>query len=108
VQPQARPLRAALEAGTDPEIVSQWIAQVQAERSLAEARQRQRGARRGRLGRQQIQYVVTTLTNLTRVIRTPTPRDKTEIYSQLGLRLTYHPEEHRCWSKPDQHRCRCA
>ena len=29
--------RAALDAGTDPKIVTEWIAQVQAEKSLAEA-----------------------------------------------------------------------
>ena len=33
----------------------------------------------------------TGLHHLAQVIRDADPRDKAEIYSQLGLRLTYHP-----------------
>jgi hypothetical protein len=85
--------RAALDAGTDPKIVTEWIAHVQAEKSLAEARPRQRGPSTKRLSREQIKYIVTTLTDITQVIHDADPRDKAEIYSQLGLRLTCHPGE---------------
>jgi hypothetical protein len=44
-----------------------------------------------RLSREQLKYIVTTLTDITRVIHEADPRDKAEIYSQLGLRLTYQP-----------------
>jgi len=83
--------RAALDAGTDPKIVTEWIVQVQTEKTLAEARLRQRGTGAKRLSREQIKYIVTTLTDITQVIHDADPRDKAEIYSQLGLRLTYHP-----------------
>jgi hypothetical protein len=83
--------RATLDAGGDPEVVSEWIAQTQAEKSLAEARLRQRGTGTKRLTREQIRYIVTTLTDITQVIHDADPRDKTETYNQLGLRLTYHP-----------------
>lgn len=83
--------RAALDAGTDPKIITEWIAQTQAERSLAEARLRQRNGTK-RLTRDQINHIVTALTSLAQVINDADPRDKTEIYKQLGLRLTYHPD----------------
>jgi hypothetical protein len=83
--------RATLDAGGDPRVVSEWIAQTQGEKSLAQARLRQRGAARKRLSREQIHYIVTTLTDIAQVIHDADPRDKAEIYSQLGLRLTYHP-----------------
>jgi DNA invertase Pin-like site-specific DNA recombinase len=83
--------RATLDAGGDPTIISEWITQTQAEKTLAEARLRQRGTNGKRLTREQIHYIVTTLTDITQVIHDADPRDKTEIYSRLGLRLTYHP-----------------
>jgi hypothetical protein len=52
---------------------------------------RQRGTSDKRLTREQIQYIVTTLTDITQVIHDADPRDKAEIYSKLRLRLTYHP-----------------
>jgi site-specific DNA recombinase len=85
--------RATLDAGGDPKIISEWITQTQAEKALAEARLPQRGAATQRLSREQIRYIVNTLTDITRVIHEADPRDKAEIYSQLGLRLTFHPGE---------------
>jgi DNA invertase Pin-like site-specific DNA recombinase len=83
--------RAALDAGADPAVITGWIAQTQAEKSLAAARLRQRGASGRRLSREEIQHIVTTLTTAIRLIAEADPRDKAEIYGQLGLRLTYHP-----------------
>jgi hypothetical protein len=97
--------RATLDAGGDPKIVSEWMAQTQAEKRLAEARLSQHGTGSKRLSREQIQYIVTTLTDITQVIHDADPRDKAEIYSQLGLRLTYHPGKQQSWSKHDQDPC---
>ncbi|HZM80897.1 MAG TPA: recombinase family protein [Candidatus Limnocylindrales bacterium] len=83
--------RATLDAGGDPAVVSEWIAQTQAEKSLAEARIRQHGTGTKQLTRDQIRYLVTTLSDITKVIHDANPRDKAEIYRQLGLRLTYYP-----------------
>jgi site-specific DNA recombinase len=81
--------RATLDAGGEPKVIGEWIAQTQATKSLAEARQRQRGTSPKRFSREQIHYIVTTLTDITQVIHDADPRDKAEIHSQLGL--TYHP-----------------
>jgi len=83
--------RAALEAGTDPAIVAEWIKQVQAERAAAQTRARRRSADPPRMSREQIRYIVTTITDLAAMIENADPRDKAEIYTGLGLRLTYHP-----------------
>jgi hypothetical protein len=85
--------RATLDAGGDPNAIGEWINQTQADKSLAEARIRQRGTDLKRLSREQMEYIVTTLTDLTQVIHDADPRDKAEIYRQLGLRLTYQPEK---------------
>ncbi|MFI5845848.1 recombinase family protein [Catenuloplanes sp. NPDC051500] len=83
--------RATLDAGGDPTIISEWIAQTQTEKKVAESKLRQRDGKNKRLTREQIHHIVTTLTDITQVIHDANPADKAEIYSKLGLRLTYHP-----------------
>ena len=41
--------------------------------------------------REQIASIVTALGDILAVLRDADPADKAEIYSQLGLRLTYQP-----------------
>ncbi|MBG0567348.1 hypothetical protein [Actinoplanes aureus] len=72
--------RAVLDTGGDPAVVSEWIAQTQAEKSLAEARLRQRGSGKRRLSREQIRHIVTTLTDIIGVIHDADPADKAAIY----------------------------
>ena len=54
---------------------------------------------RGRRGitddREEITSLVTALGDLIQVLRDADPADKAEVYSQLGLTLTYHPEDKR-------------
>jgi len=83
--------RAALEAGTHPVLIAEWTSQVKAERSVIEGRQRPRSSEARRLTRDEIQVLVSTLTDLAHVIDLADPRDKALLYHQLGLRLTYHP-----------------
>jgi hypothetical protein len=82
--------RAALEAGADPAIVAGWMAEVQAQRVVAEARLRQ-GSGRQRMTAEEITRVVSSLRDLMSVLAAADPVDKAQIYSQLGLALTYHP-----------------
>jgi site-specific DNA recombinase len=84
--------RAALEAGADPAIVTGWMAEVQAQRTLAEARLTKNPKPR-RMTREEIAAMVTALHDIMSVLDKADPADKTEIYGQLGLRLTYQPEE---------------
>ena len=46
-----------------------------------------------RMSRDEIMSVVTALSDLLAVLREADPADKAEIYTQLGLRLTYHPAD---------------
>ena len=45
--------------------------------------------------REEITSSVTALGDLIQVLRDADPADKAEVYSQLGLTLTYHPEDKR-------------
>jgi site-specific DNA recombinase len=85
--------RAALEAGADPTIVTGWIAEVEADRREAMTalnRPTPRPARR--MTREQIRDLVTSLGEIIGVLREADPADRAEVYQQLGLHLTYHPD----------------
>jgi hypothetical protein len=78
--------RAALEASADPAVVAGWMAEVQAQRTVAEARLGQRSGRQ-RMTAEEITRVVASLRDLMGVLANADPADKVQIYSQLGPRL---------------------
>ena len=82
--------RAALDAGTDPVLVQQWITQVQAERAVAAADLRQITGRRS-LTADEISTMVDAMSGIAQILRQADPADKAEVYQQLGIRLTYKP-----------------
>jgi site-specific DNA recombinase len=45
------------------------------------------------MSRDEIASIVSTLADVLAVLRDADPADKAEIYTQLGLRLTYHPAD---------------
>jgi site-specific DNA recombinase len=102
--------RAALEAGADPVLVTSWMNEVQARRAAAEARLRKPAGQR-RMTAEEITNLVTGLGSLIQVLRDADPADKAEVYSRLGLTLTYHPEEKRVLaeirSNPDMYVEKC-
>jgi hypothetical protein len=63
-----------------------------------------RANRLTRLSRDHIASLVTQLSDLAQLLRQADPRDRTEIYTQLGLRLTYHHEKRlvTAEARPDQ------
>ncbi|MEU6023020.1 hypothetical protein [Micromonospora sp. NPDC047134] len=74
-------------------MVTDWIAQTQAERARAEADLRMiAGTTPQRMSRAEIVALVTALDDITTVLRDADPTDKAEVYRQLGLRLAYQPE----------------
>ncbi|MEU3959400.1 hypothetical protein AB0F42_06215 [Streptomyces buecherae] len=82
--------RTALEAGADPTVVTQWIAETQARRVKAEADLRV--ATHGpaaRMSRNEIARIVRSISDLTTVIQKAETADKIEIYRRLGLHLIY-------------------
>ncbi len=77
--------RAALEAGTDPQLVARWTAEVSARR--AEALSWSQAA----VGREQIATMVAALGDVRQVLGNADPDDEAEVYRQLRLPATYHP-----------------
>ncbi|WP_198351808.1 hypothetical protein [Streptomyces typhae] len=82
--------RAALEAGADPALVTQWITETQARKARAEAGLRTTPQGPGsRMTRDEIARLVRSISDLAAVVRQAEAADKAEIYRQLGLALTY-------------------
>jgi hypothetical protein len=87
--------RAALDAGPDPAVVAGWIAETQAERLHAQQQtQPPRPApdEIGHLTEEQVIAIVDELGDMITALREAEPEHKLEVYRNLGLRLTYHPE----------------
>jgi hypothetical protein len=57
------------------------------------------------MSRDEIASVVSSLSDLLAVLREADPADKAEIYTQLGLRLTYRPRDKIIQARvsPSQH-----
>jgi site-specific DNA recombinase len=85
--------RATLDAGADPATVARWITETEAERARHKAAKRAATPRPAAtsMSRDEIASIVTTLSDVLTVLRNADPADKAEIYTQLGLRLTYQP-----------------
>lgn len=82
--------RAALDAGASPATVAAWIAETEAERARYQVSMRQVVVR-PRMTGAEIKAIVDKLTDIAKVLEDADPDDKSEIFRQLGLRLTYHP-----------------
>jgi site-specific DNA recombinase len=86
--------RAALEAGADPQIVTGWMAETQAQRAIAESRLSP-GPQRPRLTREEITQRLAAIGDVTSELARADPVEKASLYGQLGLSLTYHPDAGR-------------
>jgi site-specific DNA recombinase len=78
--------RAALDAGADPAVVTEWITETQNERRTIEQLLTAPGPEPQRR---------LTRDELTAVLAEADPTDRAEVYRQLRLRLTYHPEHQK-------------
>jgi hypothetical protein len=87
--------RAALEAGADPNVVTGWIAEVEAERRRILAMLNRPRQAPGRMSREEIADLVRRLGEVVDVLREADPADRAEVYQRLGLRLTYHPDQRK-------------
>lgn len=83
--------RAALEAGTDPATVAEWIREVQADRALANVQLAERKNVPHRLSEREIAAHLEALGDISTVIRQAEREAKSALYAGLELRLTYHP-----------------
>ena len=83
--------RAALDAGGDPAVVVGWIKETTAVQTAIKAQLTAKPTTSERMSEEQISVIIHGLGGLLGVLRQAEPRDKAEIYSRLGLQLTYRP-----------------
>ena len=92
MRPQATQYRAALDQGASPATVVGWITETEAEKAKYEASLRQVPRAHKRMTEQEIRSIVDKLAEIAHILANADPNDKSEIFRQLGLRLTtYHP-----------------
>lgn len=86
--------RAALEAGTDPAIVQQWIAEVTATRSAAEAQLQQQRIAPDRPTPEQIRRLLEQAGGLIDAFDRSDPALRAQLYEELGIDAVYDPNSH--------------
>jgi site-specific DNA recombinase len=80
--------RAALDAGTDPHLISAWIQEVTAARAAAQATLRTITSKPV-LSHDDIALLVASIQNVMSAFRVADPDRKAEIYRQVGLKIAY-------------------
>lgn len=83
--------RQALEAGTDPTIVGEWIAEVKLARKAAEISLRPKTAD-GRLTSAEIKDLVSQLKGIVAILDNADPIDRKAVYNELDLSIVYHDD----------------
>jgi hypothetical protein len=83
--------RATLDAGGDPALIAGWITEATAIKKAAQARLSVTEAPPQRMADDQLAAIADAFDSLLRLLRDADPRDKAELYSRIGLRLTYRP-----------------
>jgi site-specific DNA recombinase len=81
--------RQALEAGTDPGIVGEWIEEVKLARKGAEIALRPK-ASNGRLTSAEIKDLVRQLKGIVAILANADPKDRKAVYNELNLAVVYH------------------
>ena len=83
--------QAVLDEGADAKVVARWMAQVHRERANLQA-QLGHTIPGGKLTSSQVRALVDALRDIVTVLAKADPQDKAELYGELGVNLTYHPE----------------
>ncbi|MFC4912296.1 recombinase family protein [Actinomadura gamaensis] len=86
--------RAALEAGGDPTLINQWIAETKADRQQAEAELRAIESRSA-MSREQITAMLDDIGDVRAAIAEGDPEHKAAVYQRIGLTMVYHPGERK-------------
>lgn len=81
----------ALDLTDEVEPFIEWIAEVKRERRQIEA-QLGRSIPGEKLTKEQIRALIRELRNVVRVLADADPADKAELYAEMGVSLTYHPD----------------
>ena len=83
--------RATIDAGGDPALIAGWISEATGIKKAAQARLGLTEAPPQRLSDDQLDAIADAFNDLFRLLRGADPRDRAELYSRIGLRLTYQP-----------------
>ncbi|MFC7535531.1 recombinase family protein [Actinoplanes sp. GCM10030250] len=83
--------RAALDAGGDPTLIAGWITETTAIKRAAQARLGVTDAAPQRMTEDQLDAIAAAFKDLLRLVQGADPRDRAELYSRIGLRMTYQP-----------------
>jgi hypothetical protein len=83
--------RAALDNGADPTVVAAWIGEVQGDRLAAE--RTLSSTRASVLTAEDVRAVIDGLGDLIAVLAKAKPTEKAKVYADLGITLTYRPDE---------------
>jgi site-specific DNA recombinase len=86
--------RDALEAGTDPEVVQQWIAEVTATRAAAEAQLREYRSAPDGLTPEQVRSLLEQAGGLITALTHSDPALRSQLYEELGIDGVYDPDSH--------------
>ncbi len=70
--------------------VGKWIAQTTLERRRLESALRAQPS--NKLARDDIKALVASLRDITATLNAADPADKAEVYAELGITVTYHPD----------------
>ena len=83
--------RAALDSGADPSVVAEWMSEVQAEKLKAQAVQVAERPSEA-LSARSLRSMIEGLSEMAQVLAEADPKDKAEVYSALGIEVTYSPD----------------
>jgi site-specific DNA recombinase len=83
--------RATLDAGGDPALIAGWITEATALKKAAQVRLGATEVPPQRMTDEQLDTIADAFNDLFKLLRDADPRDKAELYSRIGLRLTYQP-----------------
>jgi site-specific DNA recombinase len=86
--------RAALEAGTDPAVVQQWIAEVTGTRAAAEAQLRDSRTAPDELTPEQVRGLLEQAGGLMEALDYSDPALRAQLYEELGVNGVYDPDRH--------------
>jgi site-specific DNA recombinase len=97
--------RAALEAGTDPTVVQQWIAEVTATRAAAEAQLRESRTAPDGLTAEQVRELFEQAGRLVHALDRSDPTLRAQLYEELGIDGVYDPNRHTVHVQAEPGRC---
>jgi hypothetical protein len=83
--------RDTLDAGGDPALIAGWITEATTAKKTAQARLGLTEAPPQRMTNDQLDAIADAFKDLFGLLRDADPRDRAELYSRLGLRMTYRP-----------------